>query len=241
LVGTEGIVLQELIPGGGEAQFSYAAAFDRGALVASLVARRTRQYPIEFGYTSTFVETVECDAVEEAGRRFLASLDHSGLAEVEFKFDRRHGRYKILDVNPRIWTWGGLGGVAGLDFPHVIWRLAQGETIAPTRANRPAAWMHVSRDLVAASQHMLTGRLSPVTYLRSFSKPLALAAFAIDDPLPGIVELPLALWRAVTHRLPILLKDFWHQATCDEPAVSSPPAQLSPPSDHPARPCSHRP
>ena len=43
-----------------------------GAPVASLVARRSRQYPIEFGYTSTFVETVEQNDVEEAACRFLA-------------------------------------------------------------------------------------------------------------------------------------------------------------------------
>src|SRR5262249_4174118 len=95
LVGRDGIVMQEFIPGGGEAQFSYAAGFDRGMPVATLVARRARQYPVEFGYTSTFVETVDCAAVEAAGHRYLASLDYTGLAEVEFKFDPRDQRYKI--------------------------------------------------------------------------------------------------------------------------------------------------
>jgi predicted ATP-grasp superfamily ATP-dependent carboligase len=99
LVGVNGIVLQEFIPGGGEAQYSYAAVYDRGSPVASMVARRRRQYPIDFGYTSTFVETVERPEVEDAARRFLASLDYTGLAEVEFKYDQRDGSYKILDVN----------------------------------------------------------------------------------------------------------------------------------------------
>ena len=80
--GGKEIVLQELIPGGGDAQFSYAAIWNRGQPVASLVAQRTRQFPIEFGYTSTFVETVENAAVEEAAVRFLKSLDYSGLAEI---------------------------------------------------------------------------------------------------------------------------------------------------------------
>src|SRR5262249_60589595 len=107
--------------------------------VATLVARRARQYPVEFGYTSTFVETVDCAAVEAAGHRYLASLDYTGLAEVEFKFDPRDQRYKILDVNARIWTWCALGDRVGTDFPHVQWRLALGETIAPVRAGRPRA------------------------------------------------------------------------------------------------------
>src|SRR5689334_3053775 len=105
LVGADAIVVQELIPGGGEAQYSYAAVCDRGKPVAELVARRRRQYPVEFGCTSTFVETVDCPQVEGAGRRLLASLDYTGIAEVEFKHDARDGRYKLLDVNTRIWTW----------------------------------------------------------------------------------------------------------------------------------------
>jgi D-aspartate ligase len=211
LVGADAIVVQELIPGGGEAQYSYAVVCDRGKPVAELVARRRRQYPVEFGYTSTFVETVDCPQVEDAGRRLLASLDYTGIAEVEFKHDARDGGYKLLDVNTRIWTWGGLGAAAGVDFSHALWRVACGEPVAPLRPSRDAAWIHASRDIVAAVHEMLRGRLTPAAWLRSLRRPLTFAAFALEDPLPGLVELPLALWRAVTHRLPIVTAEVWHR------------------------------
>src|SRR5581483_762925 len=121
LVGEQGIVLQELIPGRGVAQFSYAAVWDRGRPVASLVARRTRQFPIDFGYTSTFVQTIENDDVEAAAYKMLRSLEYNGLAEVEFKYDHRDDRYKLLDINARAWTWIALGGGAGTDFPYLQW------------------------------------------------------------------------------------------------------------------------
>src|SRR5262249_8650744 len=47
LVGERAIVLQELIPGGGAAQFSYAGVWQGGRPLASLVARRSRQYPVD--------------------------------------------------------------------------------------------------------------------------------------------------------------------------------------------------
>lgn len=222
LVGADAIVLQELIPGGGEAQYSYAAVCDRGKPVAELVARRRRQYPVEFGYTSTFVETVDCPPVEDAGRRLLASLDYTGIAEVEFKHDPRDGRHKLLDVNTRIWTWGGLGAAAGVDFAHALWRVACGEPVAPLRPSRDVAWMHASRDVVAAAHEMLRGRLTPAAWLGSLRRPLTFAAFALDDPLPGLVELPLALWRAVTHRLPIVTAEFWHKVVRTDPAAPTP-------------------
>ena len=170
------------------------------------MARRERQYPIEFGYTSTYVRTADCPQVAEASRRFLGPLGYTGIAEVEFKLDRRDDRYKILDVNARAWTWTALGFAAGIDFPYALWRVAMGEVVDPVAA-REAAWMHVSRDAVAAAQLMLAGRLSPAGYLRSLRTPLAFAAFAADDPIPGVAELPLALARALTHRLPLAARE----------------------------------
>jgi D-aspartate ligase len=238
LVGADGVVLQELVPGGGEAQFSYAAVCDRGIPVAELTARRLRQYPVEFGYTSTFVETVACPEVTQAGRRFLASLDYTGIAEVEFKYDTRDGRYKILDVNARIWTWAALGAAANVDFPHVLWRLALGEKIEPPGVTRDAAWMHGARDLIAAGHAMLTGRLTPAAYARALRRPLVFAAFAADDPVPGLVELPLALWRALTHRLPIIRRDFWRRFMVVNESLTAPPdaGALTPRPDSPYSP-----
>jgi len=54
------IMVQELIDGGGENQFSYAGLFEKGHPLASIVAQRIRQYPVDFGRMSTFVQTVAC-------------------------------------------------------------------------------------------------------------------------------------------------------------------------------------
>ena len=120
-VGHAHMVIQELIPGGGSTQFSYAGVWDRGSPIASMVARRTRQYPTDFG-TGTFVEIVHNEQVEESATKFLSSLNYSGVAEIEFKFDARDGQYKILDVNARTWTWNSLGILAGVDFPTLFGR-----------------------------------------------------------------------------------------------------------------------
>jgi D-aspartate ligase len=206
MVGDQGIVLQEMIPGNGMAQFSYAALWHEGAPVASTVARRARQYPIDFGYTSTFVETIENAEVEEAAVRLLGSLHYSGLVEVEFKYDARDKRYKILDVNARTWTWIGLGGIAGVDFPHLQWRLALGEALPRLRGRPGASWMHSVRDFVAAFQEMRARSMSLATYLKSLHGPMAFAAYASDDIVPGVIDLPLVASRLATRRLPVMLR-----------------------------------
>ena len=201
LVGPGSLMVQELIPGDGTAQLSYAALWDRGKPIASLVARRRRQFPITFGFTSTFVETVEQPAIEAEACRFLTSLDYSGLVEIEFKYDAREGSYKILDVNARCWAWIAIGAAAGIDFPALQWRLAGGEDIAPHRGRCGARWLYVSRDLAAALCETFAGRLSPLAYLRSFRRPLAWAVFAWDDPLPALLDLPLSAVRIAARSL----------------------------------------
>jgi predicted ATP-grasp superfamily ATP-dependent carboligase len=200
LVGTDHIVLQELVPGDGAAQFSYCGVWQDGAAIGSTVVRRTRQYPIQFG-TGTFVETVRQDDVEQAATTFLKSIGYSGLAEIEFKYDARDRKFKILDVNPRVWTWNALGERAGVDFPWIQYRLAIGEKVEPVRGSPGAAWLYLSKDLAAGLQEVLAGVTSPAAYLKSLWRSVGFAAFAADDPVPALVDFPLMVWRYLRQRL----------------------------------------
>lgn len=194
LAGSGGLIVQELIPGDGSTQFSYAAVCKDGRPILSMVARRSRQQPSDFG-TGTYVETVENDGVEASAEKFLESIGYSGMVEMEFKLDSRDASFKLIDVNPRVWTWNSLGTVAGVDFPLTMWRIVYGENLPRMRARPGAAWMYVSRDLPEAFKQVLAGTLSPLSYLRCFGKPMAFATFSADDPLPALVDLPLTLKR----------------------------------------------
>lgn len=205
LVGYENVVVQELIPGGGEAQFSYAALWQHGKPVAELTARRTRQYPVDFSYTSTFVEIVANDKVKAAATALLTAVAFEGLVEVEFKFDARDQQYKVLDVNPRAWSWLALCESAGADIAVMMSCVAAGLIVTKAAILPGHAWIHVARDLVAGCHLMVRGHISLADYARSLRQKLVFASFAWDDPLPGIVELPLTAWRVVTRSLGSLL------------------------------------
>ena len=199
VIGADRIMVQELIPGDGQTQFSYAAVCERGTPIGSLTARRTRQYPVDFGFTSTLVESISSPEIEQAACRFIQSLDYSGLVEIEFKYDARDGQYKILDVNTRAWTWIALGAAAGVDFALLQWRLALGERVAAISARPGVSWRYLSRDLVAAAQEVLAGTISPIGALHSLRHAAAAAVWASDDLLPAALDLPLVAAR-VLHR-----------------------------------------
>jgi D-aspartate ligase len=188
LLDPELVIVQELIPGGGERQYSYGGLWNQGEEVAWLVARRIRQYPPEFGRGSTFVETAEESTVTAAARRLLTAIGYSGLAEVEFKQDPRTGQFKLLDINPRAWAWHSLAQRAGVDLPFLQWCLLGGYRLQAGQARHGVRWMHLPLDARVAVLHLREGRLKLRDYLRSFRPPLELGTFAWSDPLPALYE-----------------------------------------------------
>lgn len=193
-MGPRGFVVQEMIPGDGATQFSYAGLWDHGRELCGLTARRSRQFPAEFG-TSPFVETVDLPRVADEARRLLKAVDYHGLVEVEFKLDRRDDRLKLLDVNTRIWAWIGLGAAAGLDFPVLAATLATGRqpVIGPVRYG--ASWRHPVPNVLSLLQSLLgTGGLGYAGRQSLFDHAVS-SVFAVDDLKPALAEIPVHLIR----------------------------------------------
>jgi D-aspartate ligase len=114
------VIVQEMVPGGGQQQVAFCAFFKDGDCVASMTVRRRRQHPSDFGRASTFVETIDLPELAEPSCRFLRATGYYGLVELEYKLDPRDGRYKLLDVNARTWGYHTLGEAAGVDFSYLL-------------------------------------------------------------------------------------------------------------------------
>ncbi len=57
------VMVQEVIPGDGHVQYSIATFCEEGNIKTWMTARRTRQYPIDYGLGSSFVEAMEIPAL----------------------------------------------------------------------------------------------------------------------------------------------------------------------------------
>jgi D-aspartate ligase len=191
IVPAEEVMVQELVPGDGRSQFSYCAFFKDGHGVATMGVRRWRQRPLDFGRSSTFVETIDLPELEELSERFLSSIDYYGLVEMEYKLDERDGTYKLLDVNPRTWGYHSVGRRAGTDFPLLLYRDQLGEPVASVRARPGVTWVRLTTDLPTAIPELLSRRLSWRGYARSLLGADVEALFERDDPLPALAELAL--------------------------------------------------
>jgi predicted ATP-grasp superfamily ATP-dependent carboligase len=190
-VGTDEVMVQEFIPGDGRQQFAYCAFFKEGRAAGSMVARRNRQHPPEFGRASTFVETVELPLLEALSERFLLAISYYGLVELEYKLDPRDGQYKLLDVNARTWGYHTLGSGAGVDFPYMLFADQVGESVQPCRTRPGVSWIRLITDVPTGILEILGGRQDFRAYLGSMTRFHVESVFSRDDPLPGFVELAL--------------------------------------------------
>lgn len=184
----EEILIQEIIPGDGQRQYSYCAFFRDGEAQSTLVARRMRQHPREFGRAATYVETIEHPEIEELSERFLRAIDYYGLVEVEFKQDPRDGQFKLLDVNARTWGFHSIGAPAGVDFPYLLYADQVGKPVERSRARAGVGWLRAVTDFPTAASDLWAGELSLRSYWSSLKNTRVESVFCLHDPLPSAAE-----------------------------------------------------
>jgi predicted ATP-grasp superfamily ATP-dependent carboligase len=185
------VMLQELVPGGGEHQYAYCAFWKDGRPVASMHARRRRQHPWQFGRASTYVETVDEPELDTHSEKLLRAIDYYGLVEIEYKRDPRSGELALLDVNARTWGYHTLGAAAGIDFAALLYRDQIGETVTGGRGRAGVRWLRLLTDLPTGAVDVAAGRIALRQYLASLRSADVEAVFDRRDLRPGLRELTL--------------------------------------------------
>lgn len=193
----EEILIQEIIPGDGAEQYSWCAFVRGGEPHSTLIARRLRQHPREFGRAATYVETAEAPVIEELSERFVRAIHYHGLVEIEYKRDPRDGLYKLLDVNARAWGFHALGAACGVDFPWLLYADVLGLPAEPVRAKPGVGWLRLLTDVPTALSDLVHGSVTPAAYLKSLFATRVESVFALADPLPFFAEIVLLPWLIV--------------------------------------------
>ena len=74
----------------------------KGKLITSFHYEKLRQHPKHFG-TGTYLKSVFNADLLKATTQLIASLNYTGISEIEFIHDSLSNRYKIIEMNPRAW------------------------------------------------------------------------------------------------------------------------------------------
>jgi D-aspartate ligase len=168
-------MVQELIPGSAEEMYTLGSYLDRDGQALGLFSGRKLSQTRGYMGSARAGEAVWVDEVVEQGLALLRALGFHGISQVEVMRDPRDGRYKLLEVNPRLWQWHSLAAACGVDLPWIAYRDLVGDPLPPARMHGDGKRWAIT--LMAGSTH-------------AFERPPYVdAVFARDDPKPALVQL----------------------------------------------------
>jgi D-aspartate ligase len=168
-------MVQELIPGGDDTLYTVGSYVARdGRPLGVFSGRKLRQTPPGIG-TCRVGEAVWVQDAVDAAMRLLEGFGYFGLSQVEFKRDPRDGKFKLMEINPRLWQWHGLAAACGVDLPRIAYDDLVGGT--PTKATMNGEGKRWAITLLPGESPALQ------------RPPYVDAVFARDDPKPAAVHL----------------------------------------------------
>jgi D-aspartate ligase len=182
------LMLQELIPGADDQVFIFNGYFDHNSdCLAAFTGYKVRQSPIHVGCASLG----ECRwnrQVAELTIAFMKAIGYRGILDIGYRLDPRDGRYKVLDVNPRVGqAFRIFVAENGMDVIRALYLDLTGQPVPTSIPLEGRRWMIEDYDFIFSAVHYyLEGSLTLSQWLQSFKNLEELAWFDIGDPLPFI-------------------------------------------------------
>jgi D-aspartate ligase len=188
--GQENVMLQEYIPGTPETVWMFNGYFDgQSECRIAFTGKKIRQSPPYTGVTTLGV-CLPNPTVQETTVRLMRAVGYRGILDIGYRFDRRDGLYKLLDVNPRIGgTFRLFVGDDGTDVLRALYLDLTGQDVPTSAAANGRRWVVEPHDFASSLVYLRRGDLTPRAWVRSLQGVREAAWFARDDPLPF-----LALW-----------------------------------------------
>ncbi len=188
------LMLQEYIPGGEDSVWMFNGYFNRESeCLLGFTGKKIRQSPVYTGSTSLGI-CLRNEEVDKITRAFMAAVGYRGILDMGYRYDARDGKYKILDINPRIGsTFRLFVSRGGMDVARAMYLDLTGGVVRSEEAKDGRKWLVEDCDFGSCIRYLRDGNLSLSQWWTSFRGVEELAYLAGDDLLP---LLPLFVTRS---------------------------------------------
>jgi predicted ATP-grasp superfamily ATP-dependent carboligase len=180
------LLIQEYIPHG-EDWFFHGYCNGASECLAGFTGMKVRSFPPQTGIT-TLGKSVTNDVLLDQAETLLKAISYAGITDIDYRFDKRDQKYKLLDFNPRIGAqFRVFVDENSVDVVRALYRDLTGQTIRRSRQVAGRVFVVEPHDLRACVSYIWRGDLSVYAWLRSFSGRKEFAWFSWDDPLPFLM------------------------------------------------------
>jgi D-aspartate ligase len=178
-------LIQEFIPG---EDWMFDGYFDQDSrCIFGVTGKKVRRFPVNTGITSLGV-CLSNETVQKTTAEFMQAIRYHGILDIGYRFDRRDGQYKVLDVNPRIGcTFRLFTATNGMDVARALYLDLTGQPVVSAQAEEGRKWIVEDFDLFSSLRSCRDGALTLKEWVRSLRGVQEAACFALDDPLPFLL------------------------------------------------------
>jgi len=129
LIDNYDFLIQQKIPGLSNRMFTIGVYADRNSDVRAVFSgRKVRGFPVDIG--DCFAgESLWVEELVEKSKKIIKLLGYTGIAEIEYKYNYLDGKYYLIEINPRTWSWVGITPEAGVNLPLIAYKDMVGEKI----------------------------------------------------------------------------------------------------------------
>lgn len=185
--GIPNLVLQEFIPTDELGSGVMSAYFDaRGQCRFAMTGRKLRQLPIDGGVTSQAI-CAQCDEMIASACCIAEAAGYCGAMDADFCLDTRDGRWKLLDVNPRMGAnFRAMVDRNGLDVARALYLDLTGKVVPAVEPDWGRRWLVEGQEFDAVRTQMIEGSLAPVEWLRSIRPVSEFGYWSAGDLRPSL-------------------------------------------------------
>ena len=181
-------MLQEYIPGSESSVWVFNGYFDRNSnCLFKGTGKKIRQSPIHIGVTSLGI-CQRNDRVAHMTTRFMKNIGYTGIVDIDYVYDERDDKYKVLDINPRIGsTFRLFVEQNGLDVIQAEYLDLTGQAVPSSPIIEDRKWYVEDRDLISSIRYWHENQLTFRRWMKSFQGVQERAWFACDDLIPFLL------------------------------------------------------
>lgn len=183
-----GVILQEYLPREEAEDWIVHACFDQDASpLAMFTGVKVRSWPPHAGMTAN-AYVVDNPELTDLAARFIKQIGYSGIIDLDLRFDRRDGQYKLLDFNPRMGAQFRLfENESGVDVVRAMHLNLTGRPVPEGEQRAGHRYIVENIDLPALLAYRRSGYTTP--HAPATASGTELAWLAGDDPLPFLTML----------------------------------------------------
>nr|WP_229854511.1 ATP-grasp domain-containing protein [Streptomyces filipinensis] len=183
-----GVILQEYLPREEAEDWIVHACFDQDSSpLALFTGVKVRSWPPHAGMTAN-AYVVDNPELTDLTARFIKQIGYSGIIDLDLRFDRRDGQYKLLDFNPRMGAQFRLfENESGVDVVRAMHLNLTGRPVPEGEQRAGHRYIVENIDLPALLAYRRSGYTTP--HAPAKASGTELAWLAGDDPLPFLTML----------------------------------------------------